>query len=143
MFDRISPAQFCLIYREITGDNSALDTKLQAEFNLKMQTIIGNLDSSLCRDLRIYNACKSKYVQFWEIAAAKIEEMTAVDDWRHPTVSIETGDVVVNLALAISAPDFIKNVKRLRKLDSQLKKCHHFPGLSCSFGQKMLQHIQC
>ena len=61
MFDRISPAQFCLIYREITGDYSAPDTKQQAEFNFKMQTITGNLDSSLCRDLQIYNACKSKY----------------------------------------------------------------------------------
>ena len=72
--------QFCLVYREITGDNSAPDTKQQAEFNPKMQTIIGNLDSSLCRDLRIYNARKAKSDKFWEIAAAKIEEMAAVDD---------------------------------------------------------------
>ena len=103
MFDRISPAQFRLIYREITGANSAPDTKQQVEFNLKMQTIMGNLGSSLCRDVRIYNARKSKYDKFWEIAAAKIEEMTAVDDRRHATASRETGDVVVNMALAISA----------------------------------------
>ena len=75
-------AQFCLVYREITGDNSAPEAKQQAEFNLKMQTIMGNLDSSLCRDLGIYNARKSKSDKFWEIAAAKIEEMTAVDDRR-------------------------------------------------------------
>ena len=108
MFDQISPAQFCLIYREITGDNSAPDTKQQAKFNLKTHTIMGNLDSSLCRDLQIYNACKSKYDKFWEIAAAKIEEMTALDDRRHATASIETGDVVLNMALAISAPDLHK-----------------------------------
>ena len=42
MFDQISPAQFCLIYREITGDSSAPDTKQQSEFDLKMQTIMGN-----------------------------------------------------------------------------------------------------
>ena len=65
MFDRISPAQFCLIYREITGDNSAPDTKQQAKSNLKTQTIMGNLDSSLCRDLQIYNARKSKYDKVW------------------------------------------------------------------------------
>ena len=75
-------AQFCLVYREITGDNSAPEAKQQAEFNLKMQTIMGNLDSSLCRDLGIYNARKSKSDKFWEIAAAKIEEMTPVDDRR-------------------------------------------------------------
>ena len=34
MFDWISSTQFRLIYREITGDNSALDTKQPAEFNL-------------------------------------------------------------------------------------------------------------
>ena len=50
IFDCISPAQFRLIYREINRDNSALDTKQQAKFNLKMQTIMGNLDLSLCRD---------------------------------------------------------------------------------------------
>ena len=69
---------------------------------------MGNLDSSLCRDLQIYNARKSKYDKFWEIAAAKIEEMTAVDDRRHAAASIEAGDVVVNMALAISALDLHK-----------------------------------
>ena len=34
--------------------------------------------------------------------------MTAVDDQRHRTVSVETGDVVVNMALAMSAPDLHK-----------------------------------
>ena len=108
MFDRISPAQFCLIYREITGDYSAPDTKQQTQFDLKMQTVMGNLDLSLCRDLWIYNACKSKYNKVWEIAAAKVEEMAAVDDQRHATASMETEDVVVNMALAISAPDLDK-----------------------------------
>ena len=62
---------------------------------------MGKLESSLCRDLPIYNACKSKYDTFWEIVAAKVEEMTAVDDRRHTTGSVETGE-------AISAPDFYK-----------------------------------
>ena len=104
MFDQISPAQFRLIFREITEDNSALDTKQQAKFNLKMQTIMGNLNSSLCRDLQIYHARKSKLDEFWEIAAAKIEKMTAVDDSRHAKVSTETRDVVVIMTLTISAP---------------------------------------
>ena len=72
MFDQISPAQFHLIYREISGDYSALDTKQQAEYNLKMQAIMGNLDSSLCRHLRIYNARKSKYDKFLQQQSPKI-----------------------------------------------------------------------
>ena len=42
------------------------------------------------------------------IAAAKIEETTAADDQRHATASMETGDVVVNMALATSACDLHK-----------------------------------
>ena len=34
--------------------------------------------------------------------------MTAVNDWRHATASMETGDLVVNMALVISAPDLHK-----------------------------------
>ena len=34
--------------------------------------------------------------------------MTTVDDLRHPTVSVETGNIAVNMALAISAPDLHK-----------------------------------
>ena len=73
-----------------------------------MQTITGNLNSSLCRDLQIYNAPKSKYDKFWEIAVAKIKEMTAVGNRRHATASMETGDVVVDMALDISSPDLHK-----------------------------------
>ena len=62
---------------------------------------MGNLDLSLCRGLPIYNACKSKYDTFWEIAVSKIKEMTAVNDQRHATAPVKTGDVVVNMALAI------------------------------------------
>ena len=108
MYNWISPAQFRVIYREITGDYSTPDTKQQAKFDLRMQTIMGNLDSSLCRDLPIYYAPKSKYDTFWEIAASKIKEMTAVNDQRHATVSMKTGDVVVNMAVAISALDLHK-----------------------------------
>ena len=68
------------IYIEITGDYSAPDTKQQTQFDLKMQTVMGNLDLSLCRDLWIYNACKSKYIKVWEIAAEKVEEMAVADD---------------------------------------------------------------
>ena len=39
MFDQISPAQFRLIFREITEDNSALDTKQHANYYGKPQFI--------------------------------------------------------------------------------------------------------
>ena len=44
MFDRIFPLQFRLIYKEITGNYSAPDTKQQVQFDLRMQTIMGSLD---------------------------------------------------------------------------------------------------
>ena len=107
-----------------------------------MQTIMRNLDSSLCRDLQIYNARKSKYDTFWEIAAAKIKELTAVNDRRRAAASMGTRCVVVNMALYLSLI-FVKNaVKRWRKLDQQPRKRRHFPDLSCNFCQTMLQHIQ-
>ena len=37
-----------------------------------------------------------------------MDKSLAVDDWRHATASMETGDVVVNMALAISASDLHK-----------------------------------
>ena len=40
MFDRIFPVQFHLIYKEITGDYRAPDTKQQVQFDLRM----GSLD---------------------------------------------------------------------------------------------------
>ena len=105
MFNWISPEQFHLIYREITGDDTAPDTKQQVKFDLRMETIMQNLSSSFCKDLQTYSAPKSKYDEFWDTAAAKIKEMTKGDNLRHATVSMETGNVVVNLALAIYAPD--------------------------------------
>ena len=85
----------------------------------------------------------SKYDKFWEIAAAKMEEMTAVDDRRYATALIETGDVVVNMALAISAPDLHKRCcQETEKGGLTAEEMSSFPGLSCNFGQKMLQHIQ-
>ena len=62
---------------------------------------MGNLESSLFRDLQIHDVHKSEYNKFWDIAAAKIYEKTAQDDQRHATAS----RVVVNTALTISAPD--------------------------------------
>ena len=35
---------------------------------------MGNLESSLCRDLQIHDVHKSEYNKFWEIVAAKIYE---------------------------------------------------------------------
>ena len=84
----------------------------------------------------------SKYDTFLGTDAAKFEEMTAVDGQRHTRASMETGDVVVNMALAISASDLHKKChQEAEKAGLRTRKCHHFPGLGCNFGQKMLQHI--
>ena len=41
--------------------------------------------------------------------------MAAVDNQRHATASMETEDVVVNTALAISAPDLDKKCQEAQK----------------------------
>ena len=56
------------------------------------------------KDLWVINACKSKFDVFWDICSKVLEELTAVNDHRHCPGSEETGEVVVNMAVTISAP---------------------------------------
>ena len=111
MFDKISPAQFRFIYQEITGDETVPDNKKLAEYDERIRLIIKHADTSLCRDLRINNTRKEKFQKFWDIAKEKISEMTAVDDRRHTQGSTLTGEVVVNMAIAISARDLYNQCK--------------------------------
>ena len=61
--------------------------------------------------MRVNNARKSKYDKFWDIAKQQLDELTAVNDWRHSEGFINTGEVVVNMAIAISARDLYENIK--------------------------------
>ena len=111
MLNKISPAQFRFIYQEITGDNSKADTQKQAEHNECICCIIKNTDPALCQDLCISNGKKIKFDSFWDIAKNVMKELTAVDDKRHTQGSTTSSEVVVNMAIAISAHDLYDKCK--------------------------------
>ena len=55
---------------------------------------------------------QNKFDKFWEISKNTVEELTTVDDRRHANGSTALGDIVLNMALAISAPDLYKSVPK-------------------------------
>ena len=111
MLDKMSLAQFRSIYREITGDQSKAPTSEQEKYDERIQCIIKNADKTLARDLQISNGKKTKFDQFWDIAKDVIEELTVVNDRCHAHGSTSSGEVVVNMAVAISARDLYEKCK--------------------------------
>ena len=105
MLNKISPAQFQFICREITGNNNEPENNKQAEYNEWIKVIIKNSDKSLLRDLRVNNTKKTKFNKFWGIAKNILNEIIVVDDRHHCEGSQNTGEVVVNMAIAISVRD--------------------------------------
>ena len=104
LFDRISPAEFRALYRELTGDESVSADSVSKEVDNRIQCIMHNLDPTLARDLRINNCRKATFDKFWDICDKVLEELTAVDERRHSSED-QDGDVIVNMAMAISAKD--------------------------------------
>ena len=82
MLDKMSPAQFRTIYSELTGDYSVTDNTKSKIVDERMQLILKTADPSILRDLRVMNSRKSKFDEFWDVTAKKIEELqlAAVDD---------------------------------------------------------------
>ena len=62
-------------------------------------------------DLGINNRKKTKFDKFWDIAEDVIKELTAVNDRRHVHSSVSSGEVAVNMAVAISAGDLCEKCK--------------------------------
>ena len=63
--DKIIPAEFRGIYRELTGDASVnQNTK---EVDERIAKIMKLCDSSVLRDLRVNNGAKSSFDRFWDI----------------------------------------------------------------------------
>ena len=106
MHDQVSSAQFHSLYTELTGDCSIADNANSKAGDERMQLILETADESILRDLRVNNGQTKSFDAFWDIAKRKVEELqaAAVDDHRHAQVT-KDGDVVSNLALAISARD--------------------------------------
>ena len=110
MLNKISWAEFQSIYIELTGNQSVSETKVTQEVDEFMCLIMNNLTPSLAKDLRVNNARKSKF-DVWDICSKVLEEFTAVNNRRHCPGSEETGEVVGNMAVAISAPSLYQKCK--------------------------------
>ena len=85
MMDKITSAQICSIYHELTGDASVSDNTNSKEVDIRLKMILKTCDPSIVRDLRVHNGHKSSFDNYWRIVKQKIEELqaTAVDDRRH------------------------------------------------------------
>ena len=55
MHDQVSPAQFCSLYTELTGDFSIADNRNSKAVDERMQLILKTADESIPRDLRVNN----------------------------------------------------------------------------------------
>ena len=106
MHDQVSPAQLRSLYTEPTGDCSIADNGNSKAADGRMQLILKTVDKSILRDLRVNNGQTKSFDTFWDITERKIEELqaAAVDDRRLAQLK-KDGDVVSNIALAISARD--------------------------------------
>ena len=105
MTEKLSPAEFRAIYSELTGDCSVSDNTKSVQVDERMRMVIKTADPAILRDLRINNSRKAKFDTFWDVTSKKIEELQAlaVNDRRHAETT--DGEVVSNMALAISARD--------------------------------------
>ena len=110
-FDKILPAHFWFIYPEITGFDNRLKNNKQAEYDERIKVIIKNSDKSL-KGLESKNAKKTKFNKFWDIAKNILDEITTVDTWRCCEGSQNSGEVVVNMSIAISARDLYEKITK-------------------------------
>ena len=110
MEHKISPAQYRAMYRKLIGDESLSDNQISKEIHERYKLILKVADSNVICDLRVHNHRKSSFDMFWKFTEQKIEELTAVNDRRHSETT-ENGNVVVNLALALSVRDLYEKCK--------------------------------
>ena len=80
MLDKILPAQFRMLYRELTGNCSVSDNSQSKQCDERWQTIIKHAKASMLRDLQVNNGRTPKYDKFWDLVNWQHEEMQAVDD---------------------------------------------------------------
>ena len=93
---------------------------------------------NLAKDLRINNCRKSMFDKFWDVCSNVIDDMTGCDDLRHSSSSNETGEVIVNMAVAISAPDLYEKCCQQAMKDNIAADIYHpSAGLNLNFSQKM------
>ena len=130
MQDKISTAQFRALYRELTGDESVADNAVSKSVDERTRLILKNADASIIRDISVNNGRKEAFDTFWEVTENKLEELqaAAVDDRHHATETDR--EVVLNMALALSARDLyqqcVDQAKKENLLDEQIPSLSWF-----------------
>ena len=70
MHDKVSPAEFCAIYSELTGDVSVANNSNSKAVDECMKLIMSTADGSILRDLWV-NGQAGSFDAFWDITGKK------------------------------------------------------------------------
>eukprot|EP00117_Sycon_ciliatum_P005124 scpid36606/ scgid9200/ len=107
MLSSTSPTVLTEMYREPTGDQSALSCTVTTAVHQRLKAALDAQDPDMVFDLRELNSGRpEKYQPFWDAARAFLEahSLQAVDSRRHGTVT--------HLAAAVSTRDFVEQVAK-------------------------------
>ena len=66
MEDKISQAQYCTIYCELTGDESVSDNQISKNIDERYKLVLKVANSNIICDLRVQNHHKSSFDMFWK-----------------------------------------------------------------------------
>ena len=104
------PAVLREIYRNLTGDHTALTTKQEKEIHQRIVECLEWEDSILIFDLRVNSGRVEDYLPFLEEVKKHIQSQveTGVSDRRHDAV--DHGQVVTHMAIALNAVSLYKVV---------------------------------
>ena len=110
LFDRVSPAEFRALYKELPGYERVSNDSNAKDVDERVHCIMHNIDPTLARDLQVNSSCKGKFDKFWDVRQRVLDDITSVDERRHATRT-EDGDIVVNISIAISVRDLFERCK--------------------------------
>ena len=104
------PAVLRQIYRNLTGDHTALTNEQEKEIHQRIVECLEGEDNTLIFDLRVNSGRVEDYLPFLEEVKKHIQSQveTAVSDRRHD--SVDHGQVVTHMATALNAASLYKEV---------------------------------
>ena len=105
------------IIRTMLGDATQCNDKSQSAILERLEKTI-SLGEDIIVDLRANNGQKPKFDSFWNIVQNEIDEKTSVDDRRHSTATSD-GQIVVNMALALSYRDLYRTCKAIAETSEE------------------------
>ena len=99
------------------GDATQCNDKSQSAILERLKKTI-SLGEDIIVDLRANNGQKPKFDSFWNIVHDEIDEKTSVDDRRHSTATSD-GQIVVNMALALSYRNLYRTCKAIAETSEE------------------------